>query len=224
MVTPGDRPPFFAQDTMANRNINSHNVARIRLHDSLTSGKIMCHVLYRNKSFQSSWKYNCVHFTCCIAFLRFICLALWRERMGDFQRGDHGERFPSFPPLFPSRKEDGVVSELRMVVGGEEPLLDDKARDAEQEGPVWCLNTPEARLGEIFLVGGYLLEVNSAVSFGWMLMRTRLHKGQLVSFCSLCYKPPPISGQASHNAGRGVMKQSRGFSQTDGTPAVFADG
>lgn len=94
----------------------------------------------------------------------------------------------------------------------------------EQEGPVWCLNTPEAWLGEIFLVGGYLLEVNSAVSFGWMLMRSRLYKGQLVSFCSLCYKPPPISGQASHNAGRGVRKQSRGFSQTDGSPAVCADG
>ena len=61
------------------------------------------------------------------------------------------------------------------------------------EGPVWCLNIPEAGLGEIFLVGGYLLEVNSAVGFGWMLMRPRLYKGQLVSFCSLCCKPPPIS-------------------------------
>lgn len=73
----------------------------------------------------------------------------------------------------------------------------------EQGGPVWCLNTPEAGLGEIVLVGGYLLEVNSAVGFGWMLMRPRLYKGQLVSFCSLCYKPPPDSGQDSPSAGRG---------------------
>lgn len=30
LLTPGDQPPFFAWDTMANRNINSRNVARIR--------------------------------------------------------------------------------------------------------------------------------------------------------------------------------------------------
>lgn len=108
-------------------------------------------------------------------------------------------------------------------MGGEEPLLDHKARDGEQGGPV-CLNTPEAGLGEIFLMGGYLVEVNSAVGLGLMLMRPRLYKGQLVSFCSLCYKPPPVGGQASHKCGSGVMKWAGGFSQTDGSPAVFADG
>lgn len=73
----------------------------------------------------------------------------------------------------------------------------------KRQGPVWCLNTPEAGLGEIFLLDGCLLEVNSAVGFGLMLMRPRLYKGQLVSFCSLCYKPPPDGGQASHTCRKG---------------------
>ena len=75
--------------------------------------------------------------------------------------------------------------------GSQSPLME------EQEGPVWCLNGPRAGLGEISWMGAYLPEVNSAVGFGSMLMRPRLYKGQLVSFCSLYYKPPPISAQTS---------------------------
>lgn len=64
---------------------------------------------------------------------------------------------------------------------------------------------PGAGLGDIFLMGRYLLEVNSTVGFGSMLMRPRLSKGQLVSFCSLCCKLPPVSvsGQATHRCGEG---------------------
>lgn len=74
----------------------------------------------------------------------------------------------------------------------------------EQEGPVCCLRGPRAGLGEISRMGAYLPEVNSAVGFGSMLMRPRLYKGQLVSFCSLYYKPPPISGQTSCKCRKGV--------------------
>lgn len=90
----------------------------------------------------------------------------------------------------------------------------------EQEGPVWCLNTPEAGLGEI-LMGGDLLEVNSAVGFGLMLMRPRLYKGQLVSFCSLCYKPPPVGGQASHKRGKGGNEMGRRLLPDRWLPSCF---
>lgn len=145
--------------------------------------------------------------------------------MGDF-REVTTEVSSSPPPPSPSppgRKTLWFLSS-RLLWAGRGRSWMTKPGLQEQGGPVWCLNTPEAALGEIFLVGGCLLEVNSTVGFGWMLMRPRLYKGQLVSFCSLCYKPPPVSGQDSPSAGRGVRKQAGGFSQTDGSPAVFADG
>lgn len=83
------------------------------------------------------------------------------------------------------------------------PRGQSQPRMEAQEGPIWSLNTPEAGLGGIFLVGGYLLEVNSPVGFARMLMRPRLYKCQLVSFCSLCSEPPPVSGQASQCRKRG---------------------
>lgn len=116
---------------------------------------------------------------------------------GDFPSGGRGGFLPPPPPNF-SPREDGVGAERGSLwVGRSHSWITKPGMEEEQDGPV-CLNTPEAGLGDIFLMGGYLVEVNSSVGFGLMLMRPRLYKGQLVSFCSLCYKPPPIGGQASH--------------------------
>lgn len=55
---------------------------------------------------------------------------------GRLSRGDHGGFFlPTTPLALPSRKEDAVVSELQIVVGGEGPLLDDKAGAAGARRP-----------------------------------------------------------------------------------------
>lgn len=52
-------------------------------------------------------------------------------------------------------------------------------------------------------------------------MRPRLYKCQLVSFCSLCSKPPPVSGQASHNAGRGGNETGRRLLPDRWLPSCF---
>ena len=124
------------------------------------------------------------------------------DLFGPLERGNgrgglsaRGPRVSVFPPRFPL-PEDGVVSGrgVRIGVGGEERLPDHKAgMEEERAGPVWCLNGPQAGLGDVSGMGGYLPDINSAVGFGSMLMRPRLYKGQLGSFCSLCCKPPPNS-------------------------------
>jgi hypothetical protein len=84
VVTPGARLPFFAQDTMANRNINSHSVARIQLHYSMTSRKIMCHLLYKNKSFskQLEIQWCTLHVQNC--FSRVYFFGLLERKNGGF--------------------------------------------------------------------------------------------------------------------------------------------
>ena len=126
--------------------------------------------------------------------------------MGEFQRGDHGG-FLLFP-TFLSRKMEGFLSAALLRAGRSVSWITKPGME-EQEGPVWCLKGPQAGLGEISWMGGYLPEVNSAVGFGSMLMRPRLYKGQLVSFCSLCYKPPPISGQTSCKCRKGGNETGR---------------
>ena len=111
--------------------------------------------------------------------------------MGEFRLGDHGGYLLSPPGRWSGFWTLDWCGRGGAAPGSQSPLME------EQEGPVWCLNGPRAGLGEISWMGAYLPEVNSAVGFGSMLMRPRLYKGQLVSFCSLYYKPPPISAQTS---------------------------
>lgn len=151
VVTVGDRLPFFAQDTMANRNINSQSVARIRLHYFLTSRKIMCHLLHRNKNFQSSLKYNCVPFTCWTTFVGFICLAQKRERVGGFSRG--GPRRFFFPTLaFPSRKMEWFQRAGSWWAGGASSARGWRSVKALS---VWCPRTPRQGSGKSWWVDVY---------------------------------------------------------------------
>ena len=117
--------------------------------------------------------------------------------MGEFRLGDHGGYLLSPPGRWSGFWTLDWCGRGGAAPGSQSPLME------EQEGPVWCLNGPRAGLGEISWMGAYLPEVNSAVGFGSMLMRPRLYKGQLVSFCSLYYKPPPISAQTSCKCRKG---------------------
>lgn len=56
--------------------------------------------------------------------------------MGDFREvTTEVSFFPSTPLPIPPRKEDAGAAELQIVVGGEGPLLDDKAGDAGARRP-----------------------------------------------------------------------------------------
>lgn len=184
----------------------------------------MCHLLYKNKSFQSSWKYNCVYFICWTAFLGFV----WPFRMREWETFSEVTVEVSFPPPTPHQCPlPGRWSGFWVLDGYRQgELLGTSSWITmpgmeEQEGSVWCLNTPEAGLRDIFLMGGYLLEVNSAVGFGSMLMRPRLSKGQLVSFCSLCYKLPAVSGQFSHKCRKGGNEMGRRLLSDRWLPSCF---
>lgn len=139
-----------------------------------------------------------------------LCTLRWLNRLsrvylfGPLERENGGVSAggPRRVPSFPSRKMEWFLN-AGLVWAGRSGSWITKPGMEEQEGPVCCLSGPRAGLGEISWMGAYLPEVNSAVGFGSMLMRPRLYKGQLVSFCSLHYKPPPISGQTSCKCRKG---------------------
>lgn len=149
VVTPGARLPFFAQDTMANRNINSHSIARIQLHYSLTSRKIMCHLLYKNESFFFKAVRNTMVYTS-RAKLLFQGLFLWPfgEKEWTVCR-ETTAQVACFPPF---SQEDGEASYSCM---GRVKRSVHGAGDRGQRSPTWFRNTPGQCLGTSWWVDIY---------------------------------------------------------------------
>lgn len=91
------------------------------------------------------------------------------------------------------------------------------------EKPYLVLEHPWAVLGDI-LVGGYLLEVNSTRGLRFNANEAKVIQGPAGFLLFPLLQSASVSRQASHRCRRGGTAWAGGFSQTDGSPAVCADG
>lgn len=92
------------------------------------------------------------------------------------------------------------------------------------EKPCLVSGHPWAVLGDI-LVGGCLLEVNSTRGLRFNANEAKVIQGPAGFLLFPLLQSASVSRQASHRCRRrGDMAWAGGFSQTDGSPAVCADG
>lgn len=119
----------------------------------------------------------------------------------------------------PSSQEDGEASHGYMARGGEhQQSLGQRLEKA-------CLVSEHhwAVLGDI-LVGGYLLEVNSTRGLRFNANEAKVIQGPAGSLLFPLCRAPLSAARPLTDAGGGGMARAGSFSQTDGSPAVCADG
>lgn len=135
--------------------------------------------------------------------------------MEDFQGDD------SSGCLLPSLLPGGWKGFLGLHGEGEEERPQSLGQRIEK--PYLVSEHPWAVLGDI-LVGGYLLEVNSTRGLRFSANEAKVIQGPAGFLLFPLLQRASVSRQASHRCRRGGTEWAGGFSQTDGSPAVCADG
>lgn len=119
----------------------------------------------------------------------------------------------------PSSQEDGEASHGCMGRGGEHQ----QSLGQRMEKPCLVSKHPWAGLGDI-LVGGYLLEVNSTRGLRFNANEAKVIQGPAGSLLFPLCRAPLSAARPLTDAGGGGTAWAGSFSQTDGSPAVCADG
>lgn len=154
-----------------------------------------------------------VLFTWGTAFSSVYLFGLLEGENGRFA-GRRGLKLPVPLPL-PKRMERLLMA-ARGGVGSTNRAWD-------REKPCLVSENPWAVLGDI-LVGGYLLEVNSTRGLRFNANEAKVIQGPAGSLLFPLCRAPLSAARPLTDAGGGGTAWAGSFSQTDGSPAVCADG